>query len=189
MLVMNKAEFISETKDAVEIRAPAQSDFFIDMFNPDNPKADAPFYYEKRKGDFTVRVKVCPEFKSVYDAGGIFVYGGPRKWIKHEFEMTPYGHPSVVMVVTDGVSDDCDGEAMPGREELWLQLARKGDNWALHFSEDGKKWKLGRYFQRKMRAEVRVGIEAQSPIGKGCTVAFSKYAISESAPADMRKGK
>lgn len=188
MLIMNKAEYISETKDCIEIGVPAKVDFFIDMMNPE-PRANAPFYYEKIKGDFTARVKVKPGFKDLYDAGGIFIYGGAAKWIKLEFEMTPYGYPSVVMVVTDGVSDDCNGEAMAGREELWLQVARKGDCWALHFSEDGKKWKLGRYFRLKMKEELRVGIEAQSPIGKGCKVQFTKFALAYSALKDMRKGK
>lgn len=189
MLVMNKAEYISETKDSIEIVAPAKADFFIDMLKPEEPKADAPFYYEKRRGDFTARVKVRPEFKALYDAGGIFVYGGPAKWLKLEFEQTPYGYPSVVMVVTDGVSDDANGEAMPGREELWLQVSRRGDDWAFHFSEDGKKWKLGRYFRLKMKDELRVGIEAQSPTGKGCKVLFSKLSLAEGSPKDLRKGK
>jgi uncharacterized protein len=188
MLIMNRAKMISETKSVIEIEAPGKTDFFIDMFSM-KPVDDAPFYYEKRKGDFVARVKVRPGFKKNYDAGGLFVYDTAKKWIKLEFEMTDLGYPSVVSVVTDGVSDDCNGEKAQGVEELWLQIVRKGDNWVLHHSEDGKKWKMVRYFQLKMKDEVRIGLEAQSPRGNGCKVEFSGFRIADNTLADMRKGK
>ena len=188
MLIMNRATVISETKSAIEIEAPAKTDFFIDMASL-KARDDAPFLYERRKGDFVARVKVRPEFGKNYDAGGIFVFDGAKKWIKFEFEMTDLGYPSVVSVVTDGVSDDSNGERQDDRPEIWLQVARKGDNWALHFSEDGKKWKMSRYFRLKMKAELRVGLEAQSPIGSGCLVEFTGYKIADYNLKDMRKGK
>ena len=188
MLTMNKAVAISETKDAIEILAPAKTDFFIDQLNGIE-RNDAPFYYEKRKGDFAVKARVKPGFKKSYDAGGLFVYDTAQKWIKLEFEMTDLGYPSVVSVVTDGASDDANGERMDSREEITLQIVRKGDYWALHYSVDGKKWSMVRYFRLKMKAEVKVGLEAQSPIGGGCAVAFSALKFTETPIKDMRKGR
>ncbi|HUX42940.1 MAG TPA: DUF1349 domain-containing protein [Rectinemataceae bacterium] len=188
MLIMNPAVTISETKDTIEIVAPAESDFFID---PDTgrAKSDAPFYYEKVAGDFIARVIVKPSFKKKYDAGGIFVYDSVSKWIKLEFEMTDLGHPSVVSVVTDASSDDANGEALDKVEAIRLQIARRGDLWALHYSLDGRKWKMVRYFRLKMKAALRVGLEAQSPVGRGCSVEFRGYTIVAGAPTDMRKGR
>lgn len=185
---MNRAVTISETKEAIEIVAPAASDFFID---PDTgkAKADAPFYYEKATGDFTVRAIVRPTFKKKYDAGGLFVYDSATKWIKLEFEMTDLGHPSVVAVVTSATSDDANGERLDDVEEIRLQVARRGDLWALHYSLDGKKWKMVRYFRLKMKTSVRVGLEAQSPVGRGCAVGFRGYTLLAGAPVDMRKGR
>jgi len=188
MPVMNKANYISETKNSIEIEAPGKSDYFIDMFGR-KERADAPFYYEKRKGDFVMRVKVRPEFKKAYDAGGLFIYDSAKKWIKLEFEMTDLGYPSVVSVVTDGFSDDCNGERQVETEEIWLQVARKGNNWVLYHSDSGKKWKMARYFPLKMKEEVRIGLEAQSPIGNGCKVEFSNFKIEDNKLKDMRKGK
>jgi len=188
MQTMNTAKFISETKDCIEIVAPGESDFFIDMQSM-KARDNAPFYYEKRRGDFVLRARVRPEFKKTYDAGGLFVYDSASKWIKFEFEMTDLGYPSIVSVVTDKVSDDCNGERADGSPEVWLQIARMGDNWVLHHSENGKSWKMARYFQLKMKAEVKVGLEAQSPIGKGCRVEFSKFSISDKGLKSMRKGK
>jgi hypothetical protein len=188
MYTMNKAKVISEAKGIIEIEAPENCDFFIDMQSM-KEFDNAPFYYEKRKGDFVMRVKVRPEFRKNYDAGGLFVYDSGKKWIKLEFELTDLGYPSIVSVVTDKVSDDCNGEPMPDRKEVWLQVARKGDNWTLHHSENGKKWKMARYFQLKMRETVKVGLEAQSPRGKGCKAEFTNLKIGDNDLKDMRKGK
>ena len=188
MFMMNAPKSLSETKGSVEIEASAKTDFFIDMLSL-KARDNAPFYFAKRKGDFAMKAKVRPVFKATYDAGGLFVYESARKWIKFEFELTDLGYPSIVSVVTDGVSDDCNGERIGDSGEVWLQVARKGDNWTLHFSEDGKKWKMARYFQLKMKGEVKIGLEAQSPLGKGCKVEFCKLAISDNKLKSMRKGR
>ncbi len=187
MLIMNKATVISETKDEIEIEAPGKTDFFIDM-RSGKSTSSAPFYYERVEGDFVARVRVRPGFKKTYDAGALFVYGGERKWIKLAFEKTDLGYPAAVAVVTDGVSDDCNGERIEGKE-LWLQVVREGDNWVLHHSADGKAWKMIRYFRLKTRAAVRVGLVAQSPLGTGCAVGFSGFKVAAKRLADIRKGR
>ncbi len=187
MLSMNNPHILSEGKDSAVIEAAGKTDFFIDM-NTGNSFANAPFCYEKREGDFIIRAKVKPSFSKTYDAGALFVYDTAKKWIKFAFEFTDIGYPSVVSVVTNKVSDDSNGESLEGKEEVWLQLARKGDNWALHYSENGKKWKMVRYFSLKMKPLVCAGFLAQSPRGKGCTVAFSGMKLTEYNLKDMRKG-
>jgi len=106
-----------EDGDVLEVRAPACSDFFIDPASGDE-RDDAPFHYVDVTGDFTARVKVRPAFRRTYDAGGLLVLDRPRRWIKHELERTDLGYPAVVCVVTDGTSDDSNGERMDGREAV-----------------------------------------------------------------------
>ncbi len=187
MRIMNRAEWISETRDLIEIEAPGKTDFFIDVLGTVE-KNDAPFYYETCTGDFTVRTRVTPLFQKTYDAGGILVLDSTQKWIKLEFELTDLGYPSIVSVVTDGVSDDCNGERA-ALESMWLKVARRGDVFALHFSEDGKKWKMSRLFRLKMKKTLKVGIEVQSPRGRGCTACFSTPIFKPEAPKDLRKGR
>ena len=103
MLTMNTALYVSESNGEIEIAAPAGSDFFIDPMTGVE-KHDAPFCYEKVKGDFAIRARVKPDFQKTYDAGGLFEYDTARKWIKLEFEKTDPGCPSVVSVVTSGFS-------------------------------------------------------------------------------------
>ena len=185
---MNTAKLLSETEDFIEITAPAQSDFFIDELN-DLEINNAPFYYVKRRGDFVLSAKVQPQFTKNFDAGGLFIYDLPKKWIKLEFEQTDLGYPSIVSVITDGMSDDCNGERMDGLESVYLQIIRKNDYWMLHYSLNGKKWKFVRYFKLKMKSEVKIGLEAQAPVGKSCKVIFSKIKISENEIINMKKGK
>ena len=188
MYTMNQPRMISETKNVIEMEAAGQTDFFIDALNS-KQRDDAPFYYEKRKGDFVIRARVRPEFKKNYDAGGLFIYYSTKKWIKYEFEMTDLGYPSVVSVVTNGSSDDCNGEKQEGIAELWLQVARRGDKWVLHHSDNGKKWKMSRYFSLKMKVEVKIGLEVQSPLGSGCRAEFYGLKIEDNNLKDMRKGR
>jgi regulation of enolase protein 1 (concanavalin A-like superfamily) len=188
MYTMNRAEAVSETKGEIEILAPGNTDFFIDAMSG-LEKGDAPFHFERRRGDFAMSAKVRPEFTKKYDAGALFVYDSGRKWIKLAFELTDLGHPSVVSVVTDKDSDDCNGESLEGKEEVSLQIARKGDHWALHYSIDGRKWKMVRYFRLKMKDEVRVGLEAQSPVGRGCKATFRGFKVVQGEIKDMRKGR
>ncbi|MDR2898262.1 MAG: DUF1349 domain-containing protein [Spirochaetaceae bacterium] len=187
MLSMNDPKILSEGKGSVVIEAPGKTDYFIDM-NTGNAPANAPFCYEKQEGDFVMRAKVKPAFAKTFDAGALFVYDTAKKWVKFAFELSDLGYPSAVSVVTDKVSDDCNGESLEGKEEVWLQLCRKGDNWALHYSENGKKWNMVRYFSLKMKPVVKVGFLAQSPTGKGCIVEFSGMKLTEYNLKDMRKG-
>jgi regulation of enolase protein 1 (concanavalin A-like superfamily) len=188
MLTMNKAVALPNGRGGIEMVATAKSDFFVDL-RTGVAKTDAPFCYQEVAGDFLARARIRPGFRKTYDAGGILVYDSARKWIKLAFELTDLGHSSVVSVVTDGSSDDANGERMDSVQELWLQVLRSGDHWALHHSLDGRKWKMARYFRLKMKPKVKVGIEAQSPLGNGCSVTFDQWKLGPLAVKDMRKGR
>jgi len=188
MLMMNQGKVISETKNTIELIAPEKSDFFIDNMNQIE-RNNAPFYYVKRKGDFILKVRVKPDFKNTYDAGGLFIFDSKKKWIKLEFEKTDIGYTSIVSVITNGTSDDCNGEKVDKNNHVFLQIMRKDDYWCLYYSIDGKSWKMVRYFKLKMKNEVKIGIVVQSPIGNGCKVLFSNFKIANNEIKNIRKGK
>jgi regulation of enolase protein 1 (concanavalin A-like superfamily) len=91
-------------------------------------------------------------------------------------------------VVTNGASDDCNGEIMADVSHVYLQIARRGDHWALHHSLDGAQWKMARYLRFPMPATVRAGFEAQSPVGDGATAHFSHIRLEQQAIANLRQG-
>ena len=186
MKFMNDGK-LSEFSDGIEIVAGEKSDFFIDKPNGVE-KHDAPFAFEEIKGDFVISASVEPEFTENYDAGGIFIMENERRWIKLEFEKTDLGYPSVVSVITDGASDDANGEKMEGVRKLFLQVLRRGDYWVAHYSLDGADWKMVRYFRLPMGETVKAGFEAQSPIGKGAKVKFCDLYIGHKEIVNLRAG-
>ncbi len=185
--LMNRATSIVEIEGGVAITAPEKSDDFIDMFTR-VVKFDAPCYHTAVRGDFIARCRVKPDLKATYDAGGILVCESKSRWIKLELERTDLGYSSIVSVVTEKVSDDSNGEKMDAAA-VWLQVVRKGNNWCLHHSLDGFKWKMTRYFHLKMKSEVAIGMEAQSPLGEGCRVEFTGFEIVPNTFTDIRAAR
>jgi regulation of enolase protein 1 (concanavalin A-like superfamily) len=136
--------------------------------------------------NFVIRCKVSPEFKALYDLGSIVVYDNTNKWIKFAYENSDSGNPAMVSVITDGVSDDCNGEKIY-EEGVWMQIIRKSNNFSLHYSKDKVAWTLVRIFQLDMKDEIKLGISAQSPMGDRCIVKFEDLEIMENAYINIRK--
>jgi len=185
--LMNQAASILEKNDFVEISSPPKTDFFIDMCS-EYKKANAPFYYSVLNSDFILRCQVRPELKFTYDAGCLFIFESETKWIKFAFENTDLLYPSLVSVVTNDISDDCNGEQIT-EPEIWMQIVRKGQNWCLHYSNDKENWKMVRYFRLVMNKTIKVGVSSQSPIGEGCKVIFKNIEVLKNEYSDIRKAK
>lgn len=185
--LMNNAVKLDAGGDAIAIEAPAGSDFFIDG-GTGVAKTNAPFYHRSVEGDFILRCRVRPLFRETYDAGCLCAYESPDRWIKLAFERTDLGYESVVTVVTDSASDDCNGERIDG-ESIWLQIVRKDNMWCLHYSANGLAWKMSRYFFMEMDKQIMIGLVAQSPMGKGCVVHFGNLAVEKEIYSNIRSAR
>jgi len=177
--------------DTLTLTAAAGTDLFVDPAGSSEVLPDAGrLEGVPPDGDFTLAARVRPQFASVYDAGGLLLFAADRRWAKLAFEFSPQRKPTAVTVVTRGTSDDANGFE-PSGEALWLRVTRKGPTWAFHASEDGKWWRLLRYFslgEHKSGQSVRVSFLAQSPTGPGCTAVFDDVVFTTEAPADLRDG-
>ena len=91
-----------------------------------------------------------------------------------------------VSVVTNGVSDDSNG-AKIDENEIWMQLIRKENNFALHYSIYKEDWRLVRIFKLDMKEEIKVGVSAQSPIGDSCRVSFEGLEILDNHYTNIRQ--
>ena len=184
----------AEAATTIEITAPSRVDFFNDP-KDGRTVANAPFLYRKYSGDFSVGATIQPDFSDTYDAGTIFVWIDENRWIKLAFEFTDLGYPAVVSVVTDGTSDDANGQRIE-EPAVRLKLSRKGALWGLHWApvtqsrtETDARWRMIRYLRLGEPGErLRLGISVQSPVGSGCTVRFSEVMYSDTAPEDVRSG-
>ncbi len=175
---------------ALILTAQAGTDLFVDPAGPAEPLPDAGRLVGlPPAGDFTLAARVSVEFASVYDAGVLLAHAGERQWAKLCFEYSPQQRPTLVTVVTRGISDDCNSWEAEG-STVWLRVTRSGAAWAFHASADGAWWRLLRYFALSGDRDelVRVGFLAQSPTGQGCAATFDQIAFGPGAPENLRDG-
>ncbi|MCL2377872.1 MAG: DUF1349 domain-containing protein [Defluviitaleaceae bacterium] len=187
---LNKSE-LNTDGDKLTIAAPPLSDFFNSPV-PENgvfkaPQGNAPFLYTDVDGDFVIRVKVKPDFKAIYDAACIMVIQDENLWLKAAYEKSDFNTTAVVSVVTNKVSDDANGCNLTA-DSIWLQVARVGCNFAVHYSLDGEKFDMVRLCMLPTENTVKVGIEAQSPTGQGGDHEFSGLSIEKRSISNLRAG-
>jgi uncharacterized protein len=172
---------------SVTVESGQRTDVFVDpqtgAVTATAPRALAP----APDGDFQLTARVKVGFRSTFDAGVLLVWFDEHHSAKLCFELSPEGVPTIVSVVTRGVSDDANGWPIAG-DEVWLRISRIGATWALHAGMDGRTWALARYFQLDTGLPAQVGILAQSPLGEGCTVHFDQLAVVEHRLAGLRNG-
>ena len=179
--------------DALVIAAPPRSDFFRNHgavaeegITPDSIQ-NAPHYYTEIQGAFVMRVRVQHAFKDTYDACAIMVMQSDTVWGKACFELTDFGTHAVVSVVTNGVSDDANGCNIAG-DEVWLQVCRVGNSFAFHYSEDGERFYMMRFFYLPADATIKVGLVAQAPQGSGGERYFRDLSLEHKTVKNIRFG-
>jgi len=137
-------------------------------------------------GDFALSARVDPALAATFDAGALVLWASDRSWAKLCLELSPHGVPTIVSVVTRGVSDDANAFAVDPRR-TWLRVCRIGAAFAFHASDDGTRWSLVRYFALDAGPPAALGFLAQSPTGDGCGVTFDGIRLAD-PPADSRGG-
>jgi regulation of enolase protein 1 (concanavalin A-like superfamily) len=170
----------------IRVTVPARADYFRDpagvMVN-DN----APFLWKQVTGDFVAQAHVRPAFNTTYDSGVLMVRHDEQNWAKLCFERTDFGTTAAVSVVTRGVSDDANGADLTV-PDLWLQIARAGSVFALHYSLDGRSWRMVRIFQLPVPPTIKVGVVAQCPVGPGTTIDLLSFTVEQRAITNLRSG-
>jgi regulation of enolase protein 1 (concanavalin A-like superfamily) len=178
---------------AVLANAPGHTDFYVNPGGDDSGDAEsllnaATLLGVPPAGDFRLSARVTADFRSQYDAGVLLLWIDERQWAKFCFELSPAGEPMVVSVVTREVSDDANAFAVPDRS-LWFRVSRIGRVYAYHASTDNATWQFIRVFTMGDDLSAhRIGFEAQSPTGDGCTVTFTDIRFTTERLADLRDG-
>lgn len=187
-------ESSAEYKDGVlTVYAPAQTDYFNSPVKENgffpNPVANASLYYTELTGDFVFKTKVSLEFKNFYDAAALLVYENENVWAKLALENSdlPCRKPAVVSVVTNRISDDCNGPVVDGNT-VWFQISRVDDCFAFHYSVDGVEYNMVRVFTLPVGQTVKVGFEAQAPMGEGGDRYYSEISMENKRVENIRAG-
>lgn len=170
----------------LKITAPPYGDFFR---NPDRKsiKDTAPFLYTSCKGDFILTTRLKVDMMEKADSGCLMLMADSRNWAKICYEF-PYKEKMIVSVVTKEISDDCISGKV-GSLTPYLRMARAGNCFAFHYSEDAIDWKLVRYFGMEVPEELKVGVVAQSPHGNGCTTVFDFLEYSSEHLKNIRSAE
>ncbi|MGI5959660.1 MAG: DUF1349 domain-containing protein [Massiliimalia sp.] len=186
---------VQEENGKYTLMATPKSDFFCNGGSQSDtgitPESlcNAPYYYTEIKGDFVWKVKVSHDFVSVYDSSSIMVMVDLNNWAKTCFELTDFGTRAAVSVVTkNGESDDANGCNVQ-TDALWLQVTRVGRSFAFHYSLDGVKYDMTRFFTLPAGETVKVGMLAQSPTGEGGERHYENLTIEYKTVANIRAGE
>lgn len=171
----------------LQVLTSGDTDFFID---PESHKstASAHYLYREVKGDFVTTIQVKPNFKDQWNACAILMMIDQTHWIKLAFENSDATGKSIVTVVTREVSDDANGAVLNELETVWLKMIRKGNLFAMHWSADGKEYHMARLAAMPASDIVKIGLEAQSPIGTEVLHEFKFLSIEQKTVGDLRKG-
>jgi len=132
-------------------------------------------------GDFTISTRVSCVFAGNGDAACLLVWYNNQHWLKLGFGRISSGDNSIVTVVTNKTSDGAHGEVIR-TSDCYLRISRKANEFAMHHSQNGDKWRLARYFLLEgLPNEVQAGICAQSPMCDGSLMEFWNLNISYEA--------
>jgi len=171
---------------SLSITSARQTDWFVSPM--DGARRDnSPRLLFQPADDFVLSARVTVDFRAQWDAGVLVLHVNDDTWAKLCLEMTVEKHPSIVSVVTRGLSDDNNSIAVTNKS-VYLKIAKAGQAIFFYASEDGQQWTIIRAFSFGAGARVRVGFSSQSPVGEGCTTVFDeiRYAAKR---VDLWTGK
>ncbi len=159
-------------ENALTIEAGPKTDWYISPLDGET-HANAPLLLFEPAAEFVLTARITASLEHQWDAGTMMVYADERTRAKFALEVSAYGEPTIVTVVTRGVSDDCNSATISGKS-IWFRVARIGPAIVFYSSTDASTWKLVRGFTFGNVSRLKVGFGAQSPIGPGGMATFSE---------------
>ena len=192
---INEGEVVLE-ENRIIMMAPALTDFFCggettseEGILPES-LCNAPYYYTEIDGDFVLKVKVSHEYRETYDSASVMVMHDMTNWAKCCYELTDFGtHAAVSVVTINGESDDANGCNIEGQDYLWLKVCRVGRAFSFHYSLDGEKFNMTRYFLMPETKTIKVGLLAQAPTGNGGKRIYENLSIEHITVKNIRAGE
>ncbi len=180
------------------IEAGPRSDWFVDPVTGQQvPPADgqpagpAPVLRAPVPGPGTWTATVTTGAAVMFDAATLYAWVNDTSWGKLALERNPAGDLTLVSVVTNGRSDDCNHRLATGASaRLRVSVLGRGA-FAFHVLE-GDRWELLRLFRlteaQDRAAPVYIGLSSQSPVGEGNAATFTDLSWSPTVPEDLRDG-
>jgi regulation of enolase protein 1 (concanavalin A-like superfamily) len=125
-----------DKKNVLMVSASAKTDWFVDPFDG-TVANNAPILLFTPDSDYVLRARVTLKFDTKWHAGALMLWGDDHHWAKLSFEFSPERKPTLVTVVTRGLSDDCNSMNLRG-DSVHLRIAKSGRTYVFYFSLDGR---------------------------------------------------
>lgn len=139
---------------------------------------NAPAFMQEVKGDFSFVVRTEFEESSfMYDQCGLLLFIDEENWMKASVEFENEEISRLGAVVTNlGYSDWSSTDISSLTSEMWYRLNRRGQDFYIENSENGKIWKQMRMFHLHKKVEkISVGVYACSPLKSSFNAVFSEF--------------
>ena len=175
--------WLIEHGNQLTIRSGKETDWFVDPFDGAMHNTALMLLFVPAD-DYVFNAKVKVGFNTKWDAGALMIWADEHHWGKLSFELSPAKQPTMVTVVTRGLSDDCNSVPISG-DTVLLQITKSGPAYVFYFSSDAKNWQVLRVFSLGEGLKPRVGFESQSPAGDGTEVVFSEIHYTPKKIADI----
>lgn len=143
--------------------------------------SNAPAFLQEMEGDFSFMVKTEFEESSfLYDQCGLLLFIDNENWVKASVEFENNQFSRLGSVVTNlGYSDWATCNISSETSEMWYRISRRGQDFYLENSSDGKNWQQMRMFHlHKAADKLSVGVYACSPLQSGFNAVFSLFGIT-----------
>lgn len=147
---------------------------------------NAPMALFAPAGDFTLTAKVSARLVDAYDVAAMVVWEDEKHWAKLCFENSAMREATIVTVVTRERSDDANSETIAS-PFAYIAIARKGNEFSMHFSRDGVQWRLARHFQMPASDNLRVGFTAHTFSNQHFAAVFSDVVYRPTPPKNLRQ--
>ena len=185
---INQPNSYTINKGVLKIKATKGTDFFN---NPSSTEvaASAPLLHKLIEGDFVAVTKVKPDFSSMWNAVSLMVFIDSLHWIKFAFENSDATGKSIVTVITNNRSDDANGVILDKYDTIWLKMIKKSNVYSMQWSIDGIKYKMARIGVLPQAEKVKVGIEAQCPVGESASHEILSFNIDKRTVKNLRTGE
>lgn len=142
-------------------------------------KDNAPSFLTEIEGDFTFTIKANFDYKNQSDQCGILLYQDSENWVKASIEYENKTIAKLGSVVTNlGFSDWATTDVLATISEFWYRLSRRGHDFFIEYSEDGKNFKQMRVLHmHRPISFAKVGVYACSPRQSSFHTVFSEFKI------------
>ena len=139
---------------------------------------NAPSFLQEVEGDFSFVVKT--EFEEswfMYDQCGLLLYIDSENWVKVSVEFENDSISRQGSVVTNlGYSDWATTDIPADTSEMWYRLSRRGQDFYIENSTDGKTYRQMRMLHmHKISEKVQIGVYACSPLKSSFNAVFSEF--------------